>query len=198
MGRLAIIIGSVCAGVWMLIKLIVFMAGKSIDWLDFAFLSSNFLLLTAISLTIFLKKRKENFKEVPRLEDIKSGIFGGMVYTVLIVLFSFFYNAKIDESVLKDKIEQRTALVAKAIESDEGWKAYTEQNKEALKYTRNQIIDRERTSAQNFLNPRVSALIYLMGLTLLTIFYAFFITLVIHKIYLPGMRKKHGSLRQNQ
>lgn len=189
MRRFAFRFGLACAGLWILLKMIVFFAGKSIDWLDFAFLSSNFLLLTTIALTIFFTKRAQNFSDVPRLDDIKAGIFGGVVYTLTIVIFSYFYNANVDSSVLDDKIESRTEMVAKALEKEEDFKKYIELNPEANKFNREQIIERERESAKNFLNPRVSALIYLMGFTLLTIFYAIFITLVIRKIYLPGIRK---------
>lgn len=155
--------GLSCSAIWILVKMILFLSGKSIDGLDFAFLSSNFLLLSSIALTIFFTKRAQNFREVPNLDDIKAGIFGGVVYTLVIVVFSYVYNSSIDSSVLQDKIESRTQLVAQAIESEEAFKNYINQNPEASKYTREQIIERERESSANFLNPRVSALIYLMG-----------------------------------
>lgn len=182
--------GLSCAAFWIVLKMAVFFAGKSIDWFDFTVMANNFLLLSAVSLTIFFYKKSENFRDVPKVDDVKTGIFGGMVYTLVIVLFSYTYNANIDSSVLDSKVEQRISQVKKAIDTPEGFKAYLEVNSEASKYTREQIVERERESTQNFLNPKVSALILMMFFTLLTIFYAFFITLVIRKIYLPGLRTK--------
>jgi len=182
--------GLACAAVWIVLKMAVFFAGKSIDWFDFTVMANNFLLLTTVSLTIFFFKKSQQFREVPKVEDIKTGIFGGMVYTLVVVLFSYTYNASIDSAVLDSKVEQRIEQVAKAIETPEGFKQYLAVNTEASKYTREQIIDRERESTQNFLNPKVSALILMMFFTLLTIFYAFFITLVIRKIYMPGLMRK--------
>lgn len=182
--------GLSCAAFWIVLKMAVFFTGKSIDWFDFTVMANNFLLLTAVSLTVFFFKKSENFRDVPVVADVKTGIFGGMIYTLVVVLFSYAYNANIDTSVLDSKVEQRLEQVAKAIETSEGFKAYLEVNTGAAKYTREQIIERERESTQTFLNPKVSALILMMFFTLLTIFYAFFITLVIRKIYLPGLRTK--------
>lgn len=189
MRTIALRYGLICAALWVLLKMIVFFAGLSIDWFDFTVMANNFFLLSAVSLSIFIYKRSENFKSVPKLEDIKAGIFGGMIYTVTIVLFSFIYNSNIDGSVLQDKIEQRVEQVAKAIETEESFLEYKKINTDAAKYTREQIIERERNSTEVFINPKVSALLLLMFFTVLTLFYALFITLVIRKIYLPGLRK---------
>lgn len=179
--------GLSCAALWIVIKMIVFISGKSIDLFDFTVMANNFMLLTAVALSIFMFKRSQAFRDVPKLEDIKTGIFAGMVYTGCVVLFSYFYNAKLDSSVLEDKIEQRVRQVSMAIDNKENFTAYKKINPEASKYTREQIIERERESTKNFLNPRVSALLLVMFFTLLTIFYAIFITLVIRKIYLKGL-----------
>jgi hypothetical protein len=181
--------GLLCAALWVLLKMIVFLSGRSIDWFDFTVMANNFLLLSAVALSIFFYKRSENFKSVPQLEDIKAGIFGGMIYTVAIVLFSFIYNSKIDESVLRNKIDQRIEQIAKAIETEEGYLEYKKINSDAAKYTREEIIERERNSTAFFINPKVSALLLLLFFTLLTLFYALFVTLTIRKIYLPGWRK---------
>jgi hypothetical protein len=179
-----------CAAIWILLKLVIFFAGKSIEWFDFAVMANNFFLLTSVSLTIFFFKKSQGFPDVPKLDDVKTGIFGGIIYTLLVVLFSYFYNANLDSAVLDSKVEQRIEQVAKAIETEDGFKAYLKVNTEASKFTKEQIIDRERESTQNFLNPKVSALILLMFFMLLSIFYAFFITVVIRKIYLPGLAKR--------
>ena len=189
MRSIALKFGLGCAALWVLLKLVIYLAGKSVQWFDFLVMANNFFLLTAVSLAIFFYKKSLNFSDVPKVDDVKSGIFGGVVYTVLVVVFSYFYNANIDSSVLDSKVEQRIEQVAKAIQSDQGFKAYLKVNTEASKYTREQIIEREREATKNFLNPRVSALILLMFFMLLTIFYAFFITVVIRKIYLPGLSK---------
>jgi len=189
MRKFAVQYGLACAVLWIILKMVVFFAGYAIDWFDFTVMANNFFLLTAVSLSIFMYKKYQKFQEVPRLEDIKIGIFGGMIYTVAIVFFSYYYNAKIDNSVLEDRIEQRVTQIAKAIESDENFATYKKVNSDAASYSRAQILERERESTRSFLNPRVSALLLMMFFTLLTIFYAFFITVVIRKIYIPGLKK---------
>ena len=189
MRKFAVQYGLACAVLWIILKMAVFFAGNAIDWFDFTVMANNFFLLTAVSLSIFMYKKHQKFQEVPRLEDIKMGIFGGMIYTVAIVFFSYFYNAKIDDSVLEDRIEQRVSQIAKAIDSEEDFATYKKVNSEAAGYSRVQILERERESTRSFLNPRVSALLLMMFFTLLTIFYAFFITVVIRKIYIPGLKR---------
>jgi hypothetical protein len=180
--------GLSCSALWIALKLIVFFTGNAIDWFDFTIMANNFLLLTAVTLTIFIFKKSNQFIESPWLEDVKAGIFGGIIYTLAVVFFSYFYNAQIDSSVLDLKVEQRVGLVSDVIKTEAGLKLYRDENVEARKYSREQIITRERESTLNFINPKVSALILMMFFTLLSIFYAFFITLVIRKIYLPGRR----------
>lgn len=189
MRKFAVQYGLACAVLWIILKMVVFFAGYAIDWFDFTVMANNFFLLTAVSLSIFMYKKHQRFREVPRLDDIKVGIFGGMIYTVAIVFFSYYYNAKIDNSVLEDRIEQRVTQIAKAIESDENFATYKKVNSDAASYSRAQILERERESTRSFLNPRVSALLLMMFFTILTIFYAFFITVVIRKIYIPGLKK---------
>ena len=188
MRKFALRFGLICAALWILLKILVFFAGKSIDLFDFTVMANNFFLLGSVSLTIFMIKKSEKFRDVPQLDDIKAGIFGGIIYTTTVVLFSYIYNSNIDSSILEYKIEQRVAQVQKAIASDADFEKFKQANSEASKFTREQIIERERESTANFLNPKVSALLLMMFFTLLTIIYAFFITLVIRKIYLKGLR----------
>lgn len=180
----------ISALIWIAFKYVVFLSGSAIDWFDFSVMANNFMLLLAISLAIFFTKKEAGFADVSKREDIKIGIKSGMIYTVVVVLFGYYYNSYIDSSVLDERIAQRMEKLESVIETEDGLKLYREQNPQASTLTVEQIINKEREATVNFLNPRVSALLNMMFFTLLTIFYAAFITIVIRKIYLPGLKSR--------
>lgn len=180
----------ISAAVWILFKYVIFILGKAIELFDFSVMVNNFMLLLTVSLAIFFTKKSQGYAEVRKRDDIQVGIKAGMIYTILVVLFSYYYNAKLDSSVLDDRIAQRIEQLDSAISSDEGLKLYRERNTQAQTLSKDQIIQKEREATENFLNPRVSALLLVMFFTLLTIFYAAFITIVIRKIYLPGLHSR--------
>jgi len=178
------------AGIWILTKLLVFFLGYSIDWIDGILMFNNFMLILVIALAIFNTKRKVNFVDVPKREDIKIGIKTGMIYTILVSTFTYFYNSNIDTSVLNSKITQRLEQFDMALSQEQGIKRYKESNPQSLSLTKEQILVKEREATVNFLNPRVSTLLLLMFFTLLSVFYSAFITLVIRKIYMPGVQSR--------
>jgi amino acid transporter len=180
----------ICALVWIAFKYVIFISGKSIDLFDFTVMANNFMLLLTVSLAIFFTKKNDGFPDVRKRDDIKIGIKAGMIYTVVVVLFSYYYNANVDSSVLDERIAQRMEQLESAISTDAGLELYRERNTQAQTLSREQIMLKEREATLNFLNPRVSTLLLMMFFTLLTIFYSAFITLVIRKIYLPGLQSR--------
>jgi hypothetical protein len=184
---LALKYGLIGALFWISLKLAIFFVGKSISWFDFSVLSNNFVLLTAISLSIFFTKRLENFQEGSWAADIKAGVFGGMIYAVIVVSFGYFYNAMIDPSVIEFKINQRIDQLELTISTEEGLKDFQNRFEETRGLSVSEILESERKKSEQFLNPRVGSLLLLMLFTLLSLIYSFFITLVIRKIYVKGL-----------
>lgn len=180
----------ICAAIWMLIKYLIFISGRAIELFDLSVMANNFMLLLTVSLAIFMTKRKNGFSEAKKLDDVKVGIKAGMIYTILVVVFSYYYNTNLDSSVLDARVAQRMEQLDLALSTDEGMKLYREKNTQAITLSKDQIAQKERQATLNFLNPRVSALLLLMFFTLLSIFYSAFITIVIRKIYLPGLQSR--------
>ena len=176
--------------IWIVFKYAIFISGKAIELFDVSVMVNNFMLLLTISLAIFMSKKSKGFPEITKLEDIKVGMKAGMIYTVIVVFFSYYYNNNLDSSVLDARVAQRMEQLELGLSTDDGIKLYREKNMQALTLSKDQIIQKEREATVNFLNPRVSALLLMMFFTLLTIFYSAFITIVIRKIYLPGLQAR--------
>lgn len=94
----------ICAIIWMGLKYVIFISGKAIYLFDFSVMANNFMLLLTVSLAIFFTKKSKGFVDEPKREDIKVGIKAGMIYTIFVVLFSYYYNANLDSSILDVRV----------------------------------------------------------------------------------------------
>lgn len=185
--KTALKIGLLFAGLWILCKMIFFYAGMSLDTYKASALINNFFLLCAISITLFLFKRKNNYEEVSFLTDVKEAIIGGIAYTVIVALFSQLYYSKIDPSFIDKKIDQRMEIVKQTLASDAEFAKYKENTPSDELLTREEIYTKVRKSAEATLNPNVAMVIMLLGFIMLTMIYSIIVTFFFRKILLKGI-----------
>src|SRR5690606_32010444 len=105
--KVSIKVGLSLAAVWIAAKLFIYLSGYSIEWYNISALINNFLLLSAVAIGLYLTKKQAGFEKVTFLEDVKSAIAGGVIYTVIVASFSWYYLSSVDSSYLDYKIEER-------------------------------------------------------------------------------------------
>lgn len=158
------------AAVWIAAKLFIYLSGYSIEWYNISALINNFLLLSAVAIGLYLTKKQAGFEKVTFLEDVKSAIAGGVIYTVIVASFSWYYLSSVDSSYLDYKIEERMVLVEEELSDDKNLTLFKEQNPDAELKSREQIVEEIRQTTVGILNPKVQFVFLLMGFLLLSVF----------------------------
>jgi hypothetical protein len=185
--RISIKVALAFASLWMAAKLIAYFLDFGSDWYNTSALVNNFLLLSSIAIGVYLTKKQTGFQVVTFLEDVKSGIAGGVVYTLIVASFSFLYLDQIDSSYLDIRIQERMEMVTNQLQTDEQLDEYRTMNPEAELKSREQIVAEIRQTTEGILNAKVQFVFLLMGFILLSVLYSLLVTLLIRKILLKGI-----------
>lgn len=185
--RTTLKVGALFALLWIASKLVTYLLGMGIDWYNTSALLNNFLLLSAIAFGLYLHKRKQGFKTVTYLDDVKEAVASGLIYTLLVASFSYVYLAKIDSSYLDYRIEERMTQVEQDLGNPERMEEYRKSNPEAELKSDQQILTEIRQTTEGILNPGVQFVMLLMGFLVLTFIYALLVAVFIRKILLRGL-----------
>lgn len=143
-----------------------------------------FLLLASISGGVFIVKKKENFIDRSFLEDIKYAMQGGIMFTIFVSLFVYYYHSSLDTSIIDTKVAALMEMSDKNVPDEVTYKEFqktdkTWQDKTFMDYKENQEDQfRSMVSAEAF------ALVHVVVGMLLTLFFSIFVTLILRKVVL--------------
>ena len=180
--RITLKIGILFAFAWMLIKLSIFGMGiSSEDSLKPSLLINMFLLISAITVGLYLQKRKDT-EESNALRDIKNGLSAGVPYAILVSIFIFFYYSKIDPSFTKHKIAESSVELKKVMDNPVKLKKLKETNPDFEVMTNKQIIKAVLKNSESAYNPKSTAIMSLAAMLLYSTLNSVFITTIFRKI----------------
>jgi len=177
-------IAFVCSIISIGATLAFFYAGKFQQGYQASPFINLFLLLTAISGGVFMYKKNENFAERSFLEDIKQSMQGGIMFTIFVSLFVYYYHSKMDTSIIDSKVEALMEMSDKNVPDVATYKELqkedrTWQDKTFMDYKENQEDQfRSMVSAEAF------ALVHVVVGMILTLFFSIFVTLILRKVVL--------------
>jgi hypothetical protein len=161
-----------------------YFAGKSQEGYEAGPFINLFLLLTAISGGVFSVKKKENFRDRSFLEDIKYAMQGGIMFTIFVSLFVYYYHSSMDTSIIDSKVTGLMEMSDQNVPDEATYKELqkndnTWQDKTFMDYKENQEDQfRSMVSAEAF------ALVHVLIGMLLTLFFSIFVTLILRKVVL--------------
>jgi hypothetical protein len=180
--RITLKIGILFAFAWMLIKLSIFGMGiSSEESLKPSLLINMFLLILAITVGLYLQKRKDT-EESNALRDIKNGLSAGVPYAILVSIFIFFYYSKIDPSFTKHKIAESSIELKKVMDNPEKLKKLKETNPDFEVMTNKQITKAVLKNSEGAYNPKSTAIMSLAAMLLYSTLNSVFITIIFRKI----------------
>jgi len=177
-------IAIVCSAISIGITLAFFYAGKFQQGYEVGPFVKLFLLLASISGGVFVVKKKENFIDRSFLEDLKYAMQGGIIFTLFVSLFVYYYNLKMDTSIIDAKVALRMENSDKNVPDEATYKLLqkddrTWQDKTYMDYKENQ-----EDQYRGFISAKAFALVHVVVGMILTLFFSIFVTIILRKVVL--------------
>ncbi len=143
-----------------------------------------FLLVVSISTGLYLSRKKDNFVETPLIQDFKSALQSGIIFAVLLGVFTYIYHAKIDTSLIDEKVYERLEWIKSSVPNEEVYLELqksdpTWQDKTYLDY-----IENQEDQTYSIISAKTLSIITTLVGFILTFFFSFFIVLIIRKVVL--------------
>lgn len=167
---------------WIVLKLLFKSIGVFQENIIVPGMLNNLFLLAAISLGLYLEKKKEGFGVGTAFSDLKSAITAGMIYSVLISGFIFFYYNDIHPEFTQNRIDERIDALYTQMERPSFADSLRENNDAFVMLTDEEILSQIKTETVGNLSAKSSFIFSLLGLMILTLTYAIFITVIYQRI----------------
>jgi ABC-type multidrug transport system fused ATPase/permease subunit len=174
----------VFALIWIIAVLSIYLMGYSIDLFLPVELFGLFTLLGAIFTGLFLTKKEQGYDDRPALDDFKTAMQSGLLYTVIITVFIYFYHESIDPSIRENFAEERIAAIHTMYPDQEAYAVLQSNDPTWREKSFDDFIENQEIQAKSFLSPKFTSLIHLFLLFMFSLFYSFFVMLVIRKVIL--------------
>lgn len=179
--RVTVLSGLSFALLWITIKMVFFWTGiTDYNVVPAALLNMLFLLL-AISIGLYIHKRRES-ESGNALLDIKNAMTAGVPYIVVVSLFIYFYYSSIDPAFNEHQINEALTTIQKDLDNPEGLKAYRAQNPDFEVMTKEEIFESVKSGPETFYNPKATATITLLAMLLLATLNSILIAVIYRKI----------------
>lgn len=181
--RITVKIGIIFALLWIALKMVLFLTlqGEYRFELKPAVLTNILFLLSAISIGLFLQKRRDT-EDSNMLRDIKNGMSSGVPYTIIVSIFLYFYYANIDKEFIQHQISEHHVALEKELDDPERFKALKASNEDFEVMTRDQIEESIKDNINASLSPGSTMTLSLLGMLILTTINSIFVAAVYRKI----------------
>lgn len=176
--------GIIFALIWMIINMIVFYMGGSIGFFKFGIMINVFLLMTGIAVGLYMSKKEEGFQQANFLNDFKSAMQTGIVYTLLVAGFTYLYHERIDPSIRTEMIDARVADLHEKFPSEEAFIEMQSVDPTWNGKSYDDFIENKEDTFDSIFSSSSVFIAHLMGLTFFAGFYSFFATLIMRKVVL--------------
>lgn len=164
--------------------MIFYLAGISGKAFNVGVFINIFLLMTSISVGLFMTKKDKKFEKGIFLDDFKTAMQGGIIYTILIAGFIYLYHAKIDTSIREDLISLRLEAIHNSVPDNETYEKMQADDPTWKDKSYDDYIELMEDQARSMISPTSVFIAHLMGLTFFTFLFSFFVTLILRKIVL--------------
>lgn len=185
--RITVKIGLLFAALWIGLKLILFatVTGPARYDMTFAIMTNIFCLLMAITLGLYLQKRKET-EYTNALGDIKNAMSAGVPYTIIISIFLYFYYTKIDPEYNQHQRSEAAMQLEKLLDNPKDLQAMRESNAEFEVMSVDQIRESIVSNQEAMYSAQAVTTISLLGMLILATFNSIFVTIVFRKLVFRG------------
>ncbi len=180
--------GLIFAAIWIGFKLVLFstLTGPDRYNLQPAILTNILCLLLAITLGLYFHKRKAT-EQSNALGDIKSAMGAGMVYTIIVTFFLYFYYSKIDPEYNQHQRSEAAMQVDKMLQDPEEFKKLKASNADFEVMSKAEIRASLLTNQEALYSTQAVTTISLLGMLMLATVNSILITIVMRRVIFKGI-----------
>lgn len=173
------IITAIC---WIAFKLVGIPLGINIPNYTTLFVLTNiFGLLVAVSVGLYLQKRK-GLEDDNMLTDIKNGMTSGVVYSLIVCGFLYFYYEKIDPDYNKKMIAEREMYFKTIIDDPQKLKELKASNKDLEVMTKEEIFIEFQKTPKMLFSGNFMMTFGMLSMLMLSTLYSILITVIYRKV----------------
>lgn len=169
---------------WIILSLIVYLAGYSKEAFVIGILINLFCLLAAIAGGLFMTKKEKNYEKGIFLDDFKTALQGGIIYALVVSGFIYVYHEYIDNTIKNALIENRIAALHEAYPDEAAYKALQAIDPKWQDMDFDDFIENQEDQTMGIISSFSVFVFHLMGLFIFSMFFAFFTTIIVRKVIL--------------
>lgn len=187
--------GLLFAAIWIGFKLVLFSTVTGADRYNLqpAILTNILCLLLAISVGLYFHKRTAT-EQSTALGDIKNGLAAGMVYTMIVTVFLYFYYTKIDPEYNQHQRSEAAMQLEKILNDPAEFKKMKASNGDFEVMSKDEIRASIITNQEAMYSPQAVTTIGLLGMLLLATVNSIFITVVMRRIIFRAVDQSKSEL----
>ncbi len=180
--------GLIFAAIWIGFKLVLFstLTGPDRYNLQPAILTNILCLLLAITLGLYFHKRKAT-EQSNALGDIKSAMGAGMIYTIIVTFFLYFYYSKIDPEYNLHQRSEAAMQMDKLLNDPEEFKKLKGSNGDFEVMSKDEIRASLLTNQEALYSTQAVTTISLLGMLMLATVNSILITIVMRRVIFKGI-----------
>ena len=172
----------ICALIWIGFKLLGYQLGWNIpDYTPLFVMTNMFVLLTAVSVGLYLQKRR-GFEDDNMLTDVKNGMVSGVVYALVVSGFLYFYYEKIDPEYNDKMIAEREMYFKTIIDDPAKLKELKNSNKDLEVMTKEEILVKFRETPQMLFSGTFMMTYGALSMLMLSTLYSIVVTVIYRKV----------------
>jgi len=179
--RITVLLGVICAAIWIGIKLIFFYTQPvGYDVVPLVLLNL-LLLISAIAIGLFVQKMRDT-EESNGLRDIKNGMTAGVPYALIVSVFIYFYYTKIDPEFYQHRLAEEKFKIEQQLNNPKKLAEIKKDNPEFEVLSKEEIKKKAVESAEGAFSPSSILPLSLLGLILMSAINSIFITVIYRRI----------------
>ena len=158
--------------IWIILTLVVFLAGYAAPFFVFGILLNIFMLLVAISLGLFFTRKEKGFEETLFLDDFKTAMQSGIVYTLIISGFVYLYHEVIDSSIKDRLVEARLETIQEMVPDEATYLKLQENDPQWQEKSYDDYIENQELSIKGIISSFSVFIFHMMGLFIFSMFFS--------------------------
>ena len=166
---------------WIVIKMIFFWTGALGTNIVPAVLLNMLFLLLAISIGLFIHKKRVA-EQGNALLDIKNAMSAGLPYLICVSVFLYFYYDRIDPEFNQHQISEAYTAVEKKLNDPQAFAEIKASNEEFEVMSKEEILANLKDNLERNYSASFTLTVSLLGLLLLATINSIFITIVYRKL----------------